>query len=123
MNLTIRGRLISIVLLSLLPTALLGYLFIAQCQKDIAFSAKELEGVRYYAALAPDLAAISSASALPPIAGPELRDARRATTGELVQSRIREDANHVLRVGDPQRDEVESGGRDRRGGRGHRRTG
>eukprot|EP01035_Chromulina_nebulosa_P008147 gene8147-11032_t len=66
MNLTIRGRLISIVLLSLLPTVLLGYLFIAQCQKDIAFSAKELEGVRYYAALAPDLAAISSASALPP---------------------------------------------------------
>ena len=65
MNLTIRGRLISIVLLSLLPTVLLGYLFIAQSQKDIAFSAKELDGVRYFVALAKDLAAISSASALP----------------------------------------------------------
>jgi len=87
MNLTIRGRLISIVLLSLLPTVLLGYLFIAQCQRDIAFSAKELEGVRYYAALAPDLAAISSASALPP--ADELkasRDALDSVVGTATQS-------------------------------------
>ena len=52
MRLTIRGRLIAVVCLSLIPIALLGYLFVAQSQKDIAFGSKEIEGARYYAALA-----------------------------------------------------------------------
>src|SRR4051812_5763555 len=59
MRLTIRGRLIAVVGLSLVPIALLGYLFVAQSQKDIAFGSKEMDGAQYYAALAPDLAALT----------------------------------------------------------------
>src|SRR5689334_7233229 len=65
MRLTIRERLIAVVCLSLLPILLLGYLFVTQSQKDIAFGSKELDGALYYAALAPDLAAVSGAGALP----------------------------------------------------------
>ena len=65
MRLTIRGRLIAVVCLSLLPVILLGYLFVAQSQKDIAFGSKELDGTRYYAALAPDLAALAGAGQVP----------------------------------------------------------
>ena len=64
MRLTIRGRLIAVVCLSLVPIALLGYLFVAQSQKDIAFGVKELEGARYYAALASDLASLTSGARL-----------------------------------------------------------
>ena len=65
MGLTIRGKLVALVCLSLLPIALLGYLFVAQSQKDIAFSSKEALGTEYYAALAADLAALSGAGPLP----------------------------------------------------------
>ena len=64
MRLTIRGRLIAVVCLSLLPVLLLGYLFVAQSQKDIAFGSKELDGTRYYAALAPDLSALAGGDQL-----------------------------------------------------------
>src|SRR5689334_24478487 len=64
MRLTIRGRLIAVVCLSLLPVLLLGYLFVAQSQKDIAFGSKELDGTRYYAALAPDLSALAGGGPL-----------------------------------------------------------
>ena len=40
MSLTIRGKLVAVVCLALLPVLLLGYLFVAQSQKDIAFSSK-----------------------------------------------------------------------------------
>jgi methyl-accepting chemotaxis protein len=65
MSLTIRGKLVAVVCLSLLPILLLGYLFVAQSQKDIAFSSKEVLGTQYYAALAPDLTALSGGGPLP----------------------------------------------------------
>ena len=65
MRLTIRGRLIAVVCLSLVPIALLGYMFVGQSQKDIAFGSKEIDGVRYYSALAPDLMALTSDGKLP----------------------------------------------------------
>src|SRR6188508_2866653 len=65
MDLTIRGKLVAVVCLSLLPIALLGYLFVTQSQKDIAFSSKEALGTEYYAALAADLASLSGAGPLP----------------------------------------------------------
>ena len=64
MRLTIRERLIAVVCLSLLPIVLLGYLFVTQSQKDIAFGSKEFDGALYYAALAPDLAAMSGTGPL-----------------------------------------------------------
>jgi hypothetical protein len=54
MGLTIRGKLVAVVCLALLPVLLLGYLFVSQSQKDIAFSSKESLGTQYYAALASD---------------------------------------------------------------------
>src|SRR5437764_1827331 len=66
MRLTIRARLIAVLCLSLLPIALLGYLFVAQSQKDIAFGSKEIDGTRYYAALASDLTALTGDEKLPP---------------------------------------------------------
>ena len=65
MGLTIRGKLVAVVCLALLPVFLLGYLFVSQSQKDIAFSSKEALGTQYYAALASDLAALSGAGPLP----------------------------------------------------------
>ena len=58
-RLSIRERLVAVVLLSLLPVILLGYLFVQQSNKDIAFASKELEGTAYYTVLAPDLAALA----------------------------------------------------------------
>jgi methyl-accepting chemotaxis protein len=81
LNLTIRGRLLAIVGLSLLPTILLGYLFFAQSEKDIDFGTKEIVGARYFAALAPDLAALSRASAVP--ASSAFDAARGEFDGEL----------------------------------------
>jgi len=60
MRLSIRERLIAVVFLSLLPIVLLGYLFVQQSNKDIAFASKELDGTAYYAVLAQDLAALAS---------------------------------------------------------------
>ncbi|HVW91552.1 MAG TPA: methyl-accepting chemotaxis protein [Devosia sp.] len=81
MSLTIRGRLIAVVILSLLPILLLGYLFVTQSQKDIAFAAKELDGAQYFAALAPDLAALSGGGPLP--AADRFTAARAALDGEM----------------------------------------
>jgi methyl-accepting chemotaxis protein len=76
MGLTIRGKLVAVVCLSLLPIVLLGYLFVAQSQKDVAFSSKEALGTEYYAALAADLAALSGAGLLPSAASFEAARAR-----------------------------------------------
>ena len=76
MGLTIREKLVAVVGLSLLPIVLLGYLFVAQSQKDIAFSSKEALGTEYYAALAADLAALSGAGPLPSPASFEAAGAR-----------------------------------------------
>ena len=54
-KLSIRSRLIVIVLLSLLPVALLGYLFMTQSQKEIAFGTKEVWGAEYLEAVYPEL--------------------------------------------------------------------
>ena len=68
-SLAIRHRLIAVVLFSLLPIGLLGYLFFAQSDKEIAFSAKELRGTQYIVSLMPDLVALATqgttAKALP----------------------------------------------------------
>ena len=62
-GLPIRLRLTIVVLLSLLPVVLLGYLFYAQSDKDIAFASKENLGVSYLQVVVPDLSAIASDSA------------------------------------------------------------
>ena len=59
-GLPIRLRLTIVVLLSLLPVILLGYLFYAQSDKDIAFASKENLGVDYLRVVVPDLSAIAS---------------------------------------------------------------
>ncbi|MDB5529009.1 MAG: chemotaxis protein [Devosia sp.] len=61
-GLPIRLRLTIVVLLSLLPVVLLGYLFYAQSDKDIAFASKENLGVSYLRVVVPDLSAIASDS-------------------------------------------------------------
>src|SRR5258708_7521620 len=87
MNLTIRGKLVAVVCLSLLPIILLGYLFVAQSQKDIGFSSKEALGTQYYAALAPDLAALSGAGPLPSVTNFEAaRKALDETMGSVERS-------------------------------------
>jgi len=62
MAMTIRARLAFVVLLSLLPVTLLGWLFVTQSQKDISFATKEVAGTRYLAALQPDLTSLSTAT-------------------------------------------------------------
>lgn len=68
-NVAMRHRLTAVVLFSLLPIALLGYLFFAQSDKEIAFSSKEAAGTEYIAALMPELVALAAqlpaSSALP----------------------------------------------------------
>ena len=59
MHLTIRGRLATIVALSLLPVVLLGYLFVAQSFKDIAFAEKEKVGAAYFTQLTPEMLALA----------------------------------------------------------------
>ncbi|MEO6014503.1 MAG: methyl-accepting chemotaxis protein [Devosia sp.] len=87
MSLTIREKLVAVVGLSLLPILLLGYLFVAQSQKDIAFSSKEALGTQYYAALAPDLAALTGAASLPSVGAFEsARKALDATMGSTERS-------------------------------------
>jgi methyl-accepting chemotaxis protein len=83
MSLTIRGKLVAVVCLSLLPIVLLGYLFVTQSQKDIAFSSKEALGTQYYAALAADLAALSGAGPLP---SPSAFDAARNSLDPVMGS-------------------------------------
>src|SRR5689334_15323986 len=94
MSLTIRGKLVAVVCLALLPIALLGYLFVAQSQKDIAFSAKEALGTRYYAALAEDLAALAGGWGVLP---PTKLDAIRAELDGVMGSAERAEAYAKLR--------------------------
>ena len=65
LTLSIRGRLIAVVLLSLLPVVVLGYLFVTQSQKDISFAQKELDGSRYVHIVIDDLLAMAGGQALP----------------------------------------------------------
>jgi methyl-accepting chemotaxis protein len=58
-NLAIRHRLAAVVICSFLPMGLLGYLFVSQSQKEIAFSVKEDIGTDYIRALMPDLVALA----------------------------------------------------------------
>jgi methyl-accepting chemotaxis protein len=94
MRLTIRGKLVAVVCLALLPIALLGYLFVAQSQKYIAFSAKEVQGTQYYAALADDLAALSGGWGLLP---PAQFQAARAAFDGVMGSAERAEAYAKLR--------------------------
>ena len=68
-QIAIRHRLSAVVFCSLLPIALLGYLFFAQSDKEIAFSSKEAQGSTYIQALMPELVALAKqgfeAKALP----------------------------------------------------------
>ncbi|HEV7717472.1 MAG TPA: methyl-accepting chemotaxis protein [Arsenicitalea sp.] len=57
-GLPIRLRLTIVVLLSLLPVVLLGYLFFVQSDKDIAFASKENLGVYYLRTVVPDLSSV-----------------------------------------------------------------
>jgi methyl-accepting chemotaxis protein len=59
----IRHRLTAVVFCSLLPIALLGYLFFAQSEKEIAFSNKEAVGNIYIEALMPELVALAQQDA------------------------------------------------------------
>src|SRR5512138_2673829 len=96
MRLTIRERLIAVVCLSPLPIMLLGYLFVTQSQKDIAFGSTELDGTLYYAALAPDLAALSGAGAVP--ADTAFAAMRARFDGEMSSAPLA-DAYATLRAG------------------------
>ncbi|HEY9011284.1 MAG TPA: methyl-accepting chemotaxis protein, partial [Devosia sp.] len=58
-QIAIRHRLSAVVFVSLLPIALLGYLFFAQSDKEIGFSTKELQGTAYIQALMPELVALA----------------------------------------------------------------
>ena len=58
-QIAIRHRLSAVVFCSLLPIALLGYLFFAQSDKEIAFSSKEAQGTTYIQALMPELVALA----------------------------------------------------------------
>ena len=84
-NIAIRHRLTAVVLCSLLPIALLGYLFFAQSDKEIAFGAKEDAGTAYIEALMPELVALAqqpaTASALPD--SPALTGAMAAYDAEM----------------------------------------
>ncbi|MBU1174343.1 MAG: HAMP domain-containing protein [Alphaproteobacteria bacterium] len=64
-NLSIRSQLAIIVGLSLLPIALLAYLFVAQSNKEIAFGEKEIAGTLYLEAVLPDLLAMTVGKELP----------------------------------------------------------
>lgn len=58
-QIAIRHRLSAVVFCSLLPIALLGYLFFAQSDKEIAFSSKEAQGTAYIQAIMPELVALA----------------------------------------------------------------
>ena len=58
-QIAIRHRLSAVVFCSLLPIALLGYLFFAQSDKEIAFSSKEAQGTTYIQAIMPELVALA----------------------------------------------------------------
>ncbi len=64
-TISIRHQLAIIVGLSLLPIALLGYLFINQSNKEIAFGEKEIVGTVYLEALLPDLLAVTAGQQMP----------------------------------------------------------
>ena len=79
-KLRISHLLIAVVGLSMLPVALLGYLFVAQSTKDIAFAERELLGARYLqgiyddfhammAGATPSAALMGVASELDPVLG------------------------------------------------------
>jgi methyl-accepting chemotaxis protein len=65
-QISVRATLAIVVVVCLVPIALLGYLFIAQSEKDIGFSAKEMLGTRYLRAVLPDMGAALSGQPLPP---------------------------------------------------------
>ena len=63
-NIAISHRLIVVVVVSLLPILLLGWLFFAQADKEIAFSSREIDGTAYIQALMPDLSALAKQEAV-----------------------------------------------------------
>ena len=82
MRLSIRARLAFVVLLSLLPVALLGWLFVTQSNKDISFALKELAGTHYLAALQPDLVAIANGARPDAALGSVVEDLSAAMNAE-----------------------------------------
>ena len=80
-QISIRATLAIVVLVCLLPIALLGYLFIAQSEKDIGFSAKEMLGTSYLRAVLPDMGAALAGQSLPP--GTALDGLRKDLDGQL----------------------------------------
>jgi len=66
-TLSIRGRLLSIALLSLLSVLFLGNLFVTQSLKDVDFARKEIAGNVILSALLADLAAVPRGGVVPSI--------------------------------------------------------
>ena len=83
-RLSIRLQLAIIVGLSLLPIALLGYLFVNQSNKEIGFAQKEDRGVAYIEAMMPDLAALAGRTA--PGANPAFDAARKLYDAEMAST-------------------------------------
>ena len=98
-HVSIRQQLAIIVGLSLLPIALLGYLFVAQSNKEIAFAQKEDRGVAYIEALLPDLTALAGGQTSLP-ANPAL-DGARAELDEQMASDAQSAAYFGARDTDP----------------------
>ncbi len=64
-KISIKARLAIIAFLAFLPVLFLGYLFVTQSQKDIAFASKELVGNQYLSAIGPEIVALASGQPLP----------------------------------------------------------
>lgn len=86
---TIRGRLTVLVLLSLLPVLLLGWLFGAQVSKDIAFAKKERAGLDYLQVVSADLVPALLGRTLP--SGPAVREAAGVADPALGTAALSED--------------------------------
>ncbi|MDB5561309.1 MAG: chemotaxis protein [Hyphomicrobiales bacterium] len=86
-GLPIRLRLTIVVLLSLLPVVLLGYLFFAQSDKDIAFASKENLGVAYLRTVVPDLSSVVLLKAGGTLPGnPALASASQTYDGDMASA-------------------------------------
>jgi methyl-accepting chemotaxis protein len=103
-SIAIRHRLTAFVLCSLLTFALLGYLFFAQSDREIAFSAKEDLGTDYIRALMPELVALAKQDAVgQPLPKNDTLDTQMARNDEAMHTGALAEAYRELR------DELEDG--------------
>ena len=89
-RLSIRHQLAIIVGLSLLPIALLGYLFVNQSNKEIGFAQKEDRGTAYIEAMLPDLTALAAGQTAVP-ASPMLEAASGLYDTEMASAALSAD--------------------------------